>query len=339
MNHAPRRQIRPRPALALAAAAVLVVATILAACAAPTGDLGGVATPPSSQQPSLDIPSTEATPGATPDATATPGSTPVPVKTPGAPASTTTPAQPGTTIIRAYFFLGSFVDNSGLAPVLREVPRTQAVGSAAMAVLLAGPNDGELRARPAMYTVIPEGTRFLGLRVEGGIATVNLSREFESGGGSASVLGRLAQVVYTLTQFPTITGVKFELDGVPVTVFSGEGVLLDSPVDRSDYTDMLPSVFVDRPAWSGVPNNPMHLVGMANVFEAVFHFRLLDAGGHSLADGPVMASCGTGCWGSFDENIPYAVSTAGWGTLQIYNLSAADGSIENLTEYPVWLTP
>jgi hypothetical protein len=33
------------------------------------------------------------------------------------------------------------------------------------------------------------------------------------------------------------------------------------------------------------------------------------------------------------------VSTAGWGTLQVYELSAKDGSVVNLTEYPVWLTP
>ena len=53
----------------------------------------------------------------------------------------------------------------------------------------------------------------------------------------------------------------------------------------------------------------------------------------------VNASCGTGCWGTFDETIAYDVARAGWGTLQVYVLSAKDGSVENLTEYPVWLTP
>jgi spore germination protein GerM len=88
----------------------------------------------------------------------------------------------GTTTIRTYFFLGSFVDNAGLVPVLREIPKTQGVGAAAMAALLAGPNSSEMSGRPAMYTVVPEGTRFLGLRIENGIATVNLSQEFASGG-------------------------------------------------------------------------------------------------------------------------------------------------------------
>ena len=330
------RSTSPRRFAPIALLAIVSMALLVAACGPLTGDLGGVATPPPSEQPSLDVPSSEPTPGSSEGPTTAPDATPS-EPTGGTP--TPTPAPAGTITVRAYFFLGSFVDNAGLVPVLREIPKTQAVGAAAMGALLEGPNDAELGARPAMYTAIPEGTRFLGLRIDGGIATVNLSREFESGGGSASVLGRLAQVVYTLTQFPTVSGVKFELDGVPVTVFSGEGVVLTDPVDRSDYTDQLPTVFVDRPAWGGVIGNPARLVGMANVFEATFHVKILDGGGRSLADGPVMATCGTGCWGTFDVTIPYNVGSAGWGTLQVYELSAADGSVINLTEYPVWLTP
>jgi len=306
-------------------AALALIALLVGACSPLTGDLGAVATPPPSEQPSLDLPSNEPTPGST-GSPASPGATPSPTST-------------GTTTVRAYFFLGSFSDNAGLVPVLREIPRTPAVGAAAMTALLAGPNDAELGARPAMYTTIPEGTRFLGLRISGGVATVNLSREFEGGGDSASILGRLAQVVYTLTQFPTVQSVRFELDGAPVTVFSGGAVELDQPGGRADYTDQLPAVFVDRPAWSGVLGSPARLVGMANVFEATFRIRILDGAGHELADTPAMASCGTGCWGTFDVTVPYHVAAAGWGTLQVFEPSAADGSVTNLTEYPVWLTP
>jgi germination protein M len=303
----------------------MAVALLLSACGASTGDLGGVATPPPSEQPSLELPSSEPTPGQSSGPLATPGRTEQP--------------SAETITIRAYFFLGSFVGNAGLVPVLREIPKTQAVGAAAMAALLAGPNDGELGARPAMYTTIPDGTRYLGLHIDAGVATVNLSKEFESGGGSASVLGRLAQVVYTLTQFPTVKAVRFELDGEPVTAFSGEGVVLEKPVGRADYTDQLPAIFVDRPAWGGVLANPARLVGLANVFEASFQFRIVDGAGRALAAGPVMASCGTGCWGTFDVTIQYTAKAAGWGTLQVFEPSAKDGSPTKLTEYPVWLTP
>jgi hypothetical protein len=308
--------------------AAVVVAASLAACGAGTGDLGTVAPPPPTTAPSLDAPSPESTPGGTPSPTPD-GS--------AAPSPTASPVE--TTTIRAYFFLGSFTHDAGLAPVLREIPKTQAVGAAAMNALLAGPNDAEMSARPAMYTTVPEGTRFLGLTIDDGVATVDLSREFESGGGSAAVLGRLAQVVYTLTQFPTVDAVTFKLDGKAVTAFSGEGVLLDNPVGRADYTDQLAGIFVDRPAWGAAAGNPVRVTGLSNVFEATSRVAILDADGDVLADVMSMATCGTGCWGTFDVTIPYSVGSAQWGTLRVYEPSAMDGSSENVTDYPVWLTP
>ena len=68
-----------------------------------------------------------------------------------------------------------------------------------------------------MSSAIPAGTRLLGLTIKDGVATVDLSSEFESGGGSASATIRLGQVVYTLTQFPTVKSVVFQIDGRTVT--------------------------------------------------------------------------------------------------------------------------
>ena len=331
MNARPNQNHR-RPAHPAALAALALALFSVAACGQLTGDLGGVATPPPTEEPSIDLPSTEPTPGGSPSPTDVAG----PSQTPQSPSGTAAPD--GTTTVRAYFFLGSFVDNAGLVPVLREVPKTQAVGAAAMQALIKGPNDAELGASPAMYTTIPEGTIFLGLRIEAGIATVNLSREFEED-GSVSARKRLAQVVYTLTQFPTISGVRFELDGEPVSTFGSEGIDLRRPVDRTTFTDQLPAIFVDRPAWGGVLANPARIVGLTDVFEATFKVRLLDAEGRTLADDTATATCGTGCWGRFDATIRYNVGRAGWGTLMVYDRSAKNGAIENQTEYPVWLTP
>jgi spore germination protein GerM len=306
--------------------AILAAALLVAACGASTGDLGSVATPPPTEQPSLEAPSGEPTPGTT--------------DTPGqSPAATPSPTQSGTTTVRAYFVLGSFQDNAGLVPVLRDIPKTKAVGGAAMDELIEGPNDAELGARPAMYTNIPDGTRVLGLTIRDGIATVNLSKEFDGGGGSATMLGRLAQVVYTLTQFPTVTGVQFQVDGQPMVVFNENGNVVAGPFGREDYTAQLPAIFVDRPAWGGVLGSPARLVGVANVFEATFRAEILDGQGRSLAATPVMATCGSGCWGTFDVTVRSTVTRAGWGTLRVWEPSARDGSVTNLTEYPVWLTP
>ena len=309
---------------------------LVGACVPSSGDAGTVPPPPSTGTPSVVPASPDVTPGTPEPPTADPSSSPSGTP-PASPSPTPTAA---TTIVRAYFFLGSFTGDAGLVPVLREVPKTQAVATAAVTALLEGPSADELGARPAMYGVVPEGTRLLGLRISDGIATVNLSREFESGGGSMSIFGRLAQVVYTLTQFPTVTGVSFELDGQPVTVFGGEGVILDGPVSRADYRDdQLPEIFVDRPAWGAAAGNPIRITGLTRVFEATFRVQLIDARGGILETRTVMASCGTGCWGTFDVSIAYDVTSPQWGTLRVFDDSPRDGTPENVRDYPVWLTP
>jgi germination protein M len=264
---------------------------------------------------------------------------PSPAPTSGA---TGAPTSAATTTIHVYFFIGSLAESGGLVPVERGVSQLEPAGSterAALQALLAGPSEGELAASPALFTVMPEGTRLLGLELgTGGVATVDLSSEFESA-GSANAKGRLAQVVFTLTQFPTITDVHFRIAGTPITVFSDAQLALDPPVDRSDYGDQLPVIFLDRPAWGAALGNPAHLTGLADAFEGQFLVRILDAGGHSIADRSVMASCGTGCRGTFDETLPYSVTVAGPGRVQAYELSEVDGSIVNLTDYPVTLNP
>jgi hypothetical protein len=154
------------------------------------------------------------------------------------------------------------------------------------------------------------------------------------------MFARLAQLTYTATQFPGVTRVALRLDGVPVRVFSSEGIVIDRPMTRAQFRDdWLPPIFVDRPAYRAALPDPARITGLANVFEAVFRVRILDAGRHVLVDRRVMASCGTGCWGTFDVTLRYSVSRAQWGLLRVYSLSARDGSVENVRDYPVWLTP
>jgi len=327
---------------------LMAVALAGAGCSPTSGPLGTpaspVASPASSDRPlPSDVAPASPSPSLAPTPTAVPSIAPT-SPAPSTVASPTAKPTPGpspaaTTVVRAYFILGSFTGNEGLVPVLREVPETKAVATAAMTALLAGPKGAELESRPAMFTAIPDGTRLLRVTIADRIATVDLSTAFESGGGSYSVQARLAQVVYTLTQFPTVEGVLFRIDGKPVTTFSSEGVVLDGPVDRADYRDVLPAIFVDRPAWGAAAGNPVEISGIANVFEAQFRVQVLDAAGNILADEPVMATCGTGCWGTFRTRVSYGVAKAQYGTLRVFEPSAKDGSPINVTEYRVWLTP
>ena len=227
--------------------------------------------------------------------------------------------------VRSYFVLGGEPGSVGLVPVLRIVPKTVAVATAAMNALLNGPDPDVARER-TMTTAIPDGSRLLGLTIKSGVATVDLSTEFDSGGGTASLQYRLAQVVYTLTQFGTVRSVVFQIEGQTVTVFGSEGIVLDGPVGRSDYTDQLPAIFVDRPAYGAALSNPGDVRGNADVFEATFRVAILDGSGASIVDRQVMATCGTGCRGTFAVALPYTVAKAQWGTLRVYDPSEKDGS-------------
>ncbi len=326
MNRPTRSRHATRPSIPWIA--ILLVA-VVAACS-PSGGLGQVPSPAPTPAPSVG----QGEPDVTPEPTPVPSS-PAPGQSPSASAP---PASGETTIVRTYFYLDGEPGSAGLAALLRAVPRTAAVGAAAMHALLAGPDPDDSGERP-LSTAIPEGSRLLGLTIEDGVATVDLSSEFESGGGSMSILTRLSQVVFTLTQFPTVESVLFEIEGQPVTVFSSEGIVLDGPVGRADYEDMLPAIFVDRPAFGASIGNPARITGSANVFEASFMVTLLDADGATIAETHTMATCGTGCRGTFDLTLPYSVSEAGWGGLLVWAASAKDGSPEWVREYPVWLEP
>lgn len=318
---------------------ILMAVILVGACALP-GESPTL--PPSSiPSPSASVALTS-TPSETPSSPlpspipATPSPTPATTQAPSA-----APTSGETMTVRAYLFLADTASAGPfLVPVLRNVPRSVAAATSAMLALLAGPSATELAADPKISTTIPAGTELLGITIKNGLATVDLSDAFASGGGSFSVEGRLAQVVYTLTQFATVDRVRFELGGVPVTVFSSEGIVLDQPVTRVTYRDeFLPPIFVDRPAWGASLANPGRVRGLADVFEAQFLIALLDGNGRSLVARPVKASCGTGCWGTFDVTLSYDVAKTQWGTLRVWDPSEKDGSAQAVREYPVYLHP
>jgi germination protein M len=218
----------------------------------------------------------------------------------------------------------------------RAVQPTQRVGAAALEGLLAGPTDDE--RLEGIQTQIPDGTDLLGLSIDGGIAHVDLTSEFESGGGSTSMSMRLAQVVYTLTQFPTVKGVEFSLDGEPIEVLGGEGLVIDHPLTRKDYAELLPSILVESPHLGESVPNPVKVSGTANVYEANVTVIILDAKGKEIARTFTTATCGSGCRGDFSVRVPYEVEQDQKGTIVVQDDDAAGtGHPPHVVEVPVYL--
>ena len=102
----------------------------------------------------------------------------------------------------------------------------------AFSQLLAGPS------KSADYTTtIPEGTKLLDLNATEEGVTVNLSQEFATGGGSASMTSRLAQVVYTATSLDSKGKVWINVEGKPLAILGGEGVTVSQPMTRQEFQE------------------------------------------------------------------------------------------------------
>jgi germination protein M len=231
-----------------------------------------------------------------------------------------------------------FADTEGLFVTYRTQERTPRVGTAALEALLEGPDSFERDY--GLSSAVPDGTQLLGLTIADGIARVDLTSEFESGGGSASMQMRLAQVVYTITQFPTVKGVVFSLDGEPIEVLGGEGIIIDHPLTRRDYADLLPTILVTSPALGQEVGSPVLISGSANVFEANVSVKILDENDEVIAETFTTATCGTGCRGTYRVSVPYEVDHVQDGTIVVHDDDAAGvGRPPHEVRIPVRLVP
>lgn len=209
------------------------------------------------------------------------------------------------------------------------------VARGAMEALLAGPNALERDLR--MGSEVPAGTRLLDINIANGLATVDLSREFESGGGSLSMTTRVAQVVYTLTQFETVDRVTIRLDGKDVDAIGGEGVPAKN-LTRDDFRDNTPLILVESPAPGAEVRSPLQVSGTSNTFEATLEWLVTDWDGRIVKEGFAMATSGTGTWGTFEFEVDLAGLAPGRITLVVFESSPKDGSPTNVYEVPLTLT-
>jgi spore germination protein GerM len=250
---------------------------------------------------------------------------------PPAPPATTAeeePAEsaPGGTVVRLYYLDGEKV----ASPALGLTEPVATVAADALRLLL--------KNEEARQTEIPAGTKLNGVSIVDGVATVDLSREFESGGGSASMQARVAQVVYTVTQWPNVRAVSFELDGEPVEAIGGEGVPARE-VTRADFIDSVAAIIVEMPTASSFAVSPLTVSGSARVYEANVSLRLEDESGKVLAEDFATASEGAPGRGDFEKMLEFDVSEPTNAFLVAFEASANDGSETNVVRVPLRLCP
>ena len=146
-----------------------------------------------------------------------------------------TAAQPPKTHPATLYFVR--IDDDGVIvrqDVRRMIPASDAPLTDALLALMSGPDESELRQH--LVSLIPTGTKLLGVRVQGTTAIVNLSEPFMYNHyGIEGYAGQLKQIVYTATAFPTVHDVQILIDGERHDYLGGEGVYIGKPLSRNSF--------------------------------------------------------------------------------------------------------
>jgi hypothetical protein len=205
-----------------------------------------------------------------------------------------------------------FLRDGKVAPVGREVAQTRAVAFAAIEELFAGPSATD--HADGLTTALPANASPGAITLVGHVAVIDLPQL------SRAALG---QVVYTLTQFPTVTGVR-----------TARSLGDTKPLTRADFEDVTPAILVESPLPHETVASPLRVRGTANTFEATFDVRLLDSAGKRLLQKVVTATSGSGTRGTYDVTLTFPDTvTPRW--LEAFEPSAENGKPLHLVRIPL----
>lgn len=185
---------------------------------------------------------------------------------------------------------------------------------AALEVLLAGPDQAE--TADGLGSDIPTGTDLRGLSVSDGVATVNFGPSFSAPAPQASQLARVAQVVFTLTEFSGVSSVTFTIAGAPLGSFGG--ISLANPVGRSQLAGALPPLALESPISGDSVGRTLEIKGTAT-YSGTFRFQLLSSSGTVIVDSLHTAVAG----GTFDDTVPVPRGQSGIATARIAALTSS----------------
>ncbi|TFH04315.1 MAG: hypothetical protein E4H09_03800 [Spirochaetales bacterium] len=101
--------------------------------------------------------------------------------------------------------------------------------------LIEGPSGNELE--DGLLNLIPPGTRLISAHVTNGVAYLNFSQNFRYNQlGAEGMVGQLQQIIYSSTEFPTVSKVQFMVEGETLDYLGGEGIFIGEPLGRDAFS-------------------------------------------------------------------------------------------------------
>lgn len=210
------------------------------------------------------------------------------------------------------------------------IPKTKAVAKAVLEELLK--NDAKTEGA---FVSFREDQKILGVDIENGVATVNLSPEYllQDQSGNAETYSILA-MVNTLTEFPSIEEVKFLVNGEKSQVGGLAGIKVPEKLVRDLSLVLEPEIWINTPEDGAVlSGNKVRIEGSAMVFEKTLHYKLEDKDGNVLVEDFLTMSEKLSVRDVFDFEIEIPETTAKEFKLSLYGLSGKDGSPTGLVTH------
>lgn len=129
------------------------------------------------------------------------------------------------------------VDDNGdirMKDVVRPVYFEDSPLTETVRALIKGLTPSELNS--GLLTLIPDGTVLHSVSVKNGIAFIDFSEEFRFNPfGVEGYYAQLRQIVYTATEFPTVTAVQILINGTIREYIGPEGVSIAEPLTRDSF--------------------------------------------------------------------------------------------------------
>lgn len=132
------------------------------------------------------------------------------------------------TVANIYFLALDANDNGIYKKVTREYNTKEDKLEFAIKELLKGPNIVEKSL--GAYSEIPKTTKLLKIKTTGNKVVIDLSSDFQYGGGTDSVYSRMMQLIKTAINNTTNKKIYLHLDGKQVNFIGGEGIMVSQPL-------------------------------------------------------------------------------------------------------------